>query len=204
MRIIGLTGGVGMGKSTVAAMIRRLGIPVSDADTVVHRLLTSRGAAYNRVAAAFPSVVHHGLINRRELGQMVFADAARLRQLEAILHPLVARERTRFLAGCRRRRARLVVLDIPLLFENRLQHECDAVMTVSAPAFLQRSRVLARPGMTRAKLSGILARQMPDFKKRRLADAVLRTGTSRAATFRQLQAILKRLDSSHARNRPRY
>jgi dephospho-CoA kinase len=204
MRIIGLTGGIGMGKSTVAAMIRRLGIPVSDADAMVHRLLSPGGKAFLLVRQTFPESFRNGIVDRAALGKAVFADPGRLRQLEAILHPMVRRERDRFLALCRRQRRRIAVLDIPLLFETSCQAECDAVMVVSAPEFIRRSRVLVRPGMTPEKLAAIMARQMPDTRKRRLADEILQTGCSRGATFRQLQAALKRLDSNHARNRPRY
>jgi dephospho-CoA kinase len=204
MRVIGLTGSIGMGKTTIALMLRRLGIPVDAADMAVHRLLSPRGAAFAEVAAAFPEALRDGRIDRLRLGALVFADEARLKHLETILHPLVARERARFLARCRRQRRPLAILDIPLLFETGRERDMDAVITVSAPAFLQRLRVLGRPGMNEEKFHAILSRQMPDAFKRRRSDAVIFTGRGKAATIRQLQAVLKRLNSSHARNRPRY
>lgn len=193
MKILGLTGSIGMGKTTAAAMVRRLGVPVHDADATVHRLLAKGGAAVAAIAAAFPGVVENGAVNRQELGRRVFGQPAELRRLEAILHPLVRRAESEFLRRHRRRRTRLVVLDIPLLFETGGQHRCDAVAVVTAPAFLQQQRVMRRPGMTRAKLAAILAQQMPDQEKRRRADFVLPTGTGKLPVLRRLRRIVTML-----------
>lgn len=190
MKILGLTGSIGMGKSTAAAMLRRLGVPVHDADAAVHRLLGTGGAAVAAIAAAFPGVVENNAVNRAELGRRVFGQPAELRRLEAILHPLVRRAETEFLKRQRRRHTRLVVLDIPLLFETNGQRRCDAVVVVTAPAFLQEQRVMRRPGMTRAKLAAIRAQQMPDFAKRRRADFVLPTGAGKLPVLRRLKRIV--------------
>lgn len=190
MRILGLTGSIGMGKSTAAAMLRRLGVPVHDADATVHRLLARGGKAVGAVAAAFPGVVRDGTVDRAALGARVFGQPAELRRLEAILHPLVRRAEADFLKIQRRRRAPLVVLDIPLLFETGGGARCDAVAVVSCPAFLQEQRVLRRPNMSRARLAAIRAQQMPDAEKRRRADWVVPTGAGRAAALRDLRRIV--------------
>jgi dephospho-CoA kinase len=190
MKILGLTGSIGMGKSTAAAMLRRLGVPVHDADATVHRLLGPGGAAVAAIERAFPGVAEGGAVNRQELGRRVFGQPAELRRLEAILHPLVRRAETGFLKRQRRRHAALVVLDIPLLFETGGQRRCDRVAVVSCPAFLQAQRVLRRPGMTAAKLAAIRAQQLPDHEKRRRADFVLPTGTGRAPVLRRLRRIV--------------
>jgi len=191
MIVLGLTGSLGMGKSTAAAMLRRLGIPVHDADAAVHRLMGAEGAAVAVVARAFPAALAGGRIDRRRLGREVFAEPAALRRLEAILHPLVRAEERRFLAACRRRRVAVAVLDIPLLFETRGETRCDGVIVVTAPAWLQRQRVMRRPGMTAGRFGAILAKQMPDAEKRRRATWVVPTGLSRAATFRRLKRVVK-------------
>lgn len=190
MKILGLTGSIGMGKSTAAAMLRRLGVPVHDADATVHGLLAQGGAAVAAIAAAFPGVVENGAINRQELGHRVFGQPAELRRLEAIVHPLVRRAETDFLKRQRRRRVRLVVLDIPLLFETGGQRRCDKVAVVSCPAFLQAQRVLRRPGMSVARLAAIRAQQMPDGEKRRRADFVLPTGAGKSPVLRGLKRIV--------------
>ena len=194
MIIVGLTGSVGMGKSTAAAMLRRLGIAVHDSDAAVHRLLAARGAAVAAVAAAFPGVENAaGGIDRALLGRRVFGEPAALRQLERILFPMVRRSQEWFLRQARARRARLVVLDIPLLFESDGAARCDKVMVVSAPAALQRARVMARPGMTEARFRAVLAQQMPDAEKRRRADYVVPTGLGRAVTLRRIRRIVATL-----------
>ena len=190
MIILGLTGSIAMGKSTAAAMFRRLGVPVHDADASVHRLLAKNGAAVPMIEAAFPGVVHDHAVDRRLLGARVFGDALALRRLEAILHPLVVRDRQTFLRQAARRHRRLVVLDIPLLFETGGEVACDAVVVVSAPRFLQRARLFRRPGMTPARVSAIESRQMPDTAKRRRADFVVPSGLGRAPTFRALRRIV--------------
>ncbi|MPZ11595.1 MAG: dephospho-CoA kinase [Kiloniellaceae bacterium] len=199
MRVIGLTGSIGMGKSTAAAMLRRLGLPVHDADAAVHRLLARGGAAVAAVEAAFPGVARNGAIDRGLLATRVLGDAAALKRLEAILHPLVRAEARDFLAKQARLRRRLAVLDIPLLYETGGERLCDAVIVVSAPAFLQQARVLRRPGMTEAKMQALLARQLPDAEKRRRADFVVQTGLNKAHTLRRLTAIVRLLQSGGGR-----
>lgn len=192
MVVLGLTGSIGMGKSTAAAMLRRMGIPVHDADAAVHRLLAKGGAAVPAIAAAFPGVVENGAVDRAALGAAVFKDPAALRRLEAIVHPLVRRAEREFLRRARRQGRRLVVLDIPLLFETGGERRCDAVAVVSAPAFLQAQRVLKRPGMTGERLSAVRASQMADADKRRRADAVIPTGLGRRPTLRALTRLVER------------
>jgi dephospho-CoA kinase len=192
--VLGLTGSIGMGKSTAAAMLRRLGVPLFDADLMVHRLLEPSGAAVPAVSAAFPDVeTEAGGIDRELLGQRVFTDLAALKRLEAILHPMVAAEERRFLARSRARRVPLAVLDIPLLFETSAERRCDYVLVVSAPALVQRQRVLRRPGMNEIRLDAILRKQMPDYRKRQHADFVVRTGASRGLTLRRLKSIVRLL-----------
>lgn len=191
MIVLGLTGSIGMGKSTVAAMFRRLRVPVFDADAVVHALQTPGGAALPAIAAAFPGTVADGVLDRAALGRMVFSDDAALKALEAVVHPLVAAARARFLR--RHRRAALVVLDVPLLFEGGGAGGCDLVAVVSAPTAVQRARVLARPGMTPAKFDAILARQLPDALKRERADVVIPTGGSLIATRRAVRKLVTTL-----------
>jgi dephospho-CoA kinase len=180
-----------MGKSTAAAMLRGLGVPVFDADLVVHRLLAPKGAAVSPVSAMFPGVeAEGGGIDRARLGQRVFADPTALRRLETILHPMVVVEERQFLARSRGRRERLVVLDIPLLFETGAERRCDYVVVVSAPALLQRQRVLRRPGMTEIRLRAILQKQISDHEKRRRADFVVATGAGRHLALRRLKSIV--------------
>jgi dephospho-CoA kinase len=194
MIILGLTGSVGMGKSTAAREFRRLRIPVHDADKAVHRLLGRGGRAVAAVAEAFPGVRKpDGAIDRIALGRLVFADPAALKRLEGILHPLVRAAERRFLARARRQRRKLVVLDIPLLFETGGQARCDKVLVVSAPRRIQLARVMARPGMTAERLAGVEARQMPDAEKRRRADIVIETGLGRRHSLARLRRELKRL-----------
>jgi dephospho-CoA kinase len=189
--VVGLTGSIGMGKSTAAAMLRQMRVPLFDADQVVHRLLASGGAAVARVEATFPGVrSENGGIDRQQLGRRVFGDPAALARLEAILHPMVAAAEKRFLAQARARRAPIAVLDIPLLFESRGAGRCDYVIVVSAPAILQRQRVMRRPGMTEARFAAILKQQMPDAEKRRRADFVVPTGLDRRLSRKRLQAII--------------
>ena len=190
MFVLGLTGSIGMGKSAAAAMLRRMGLPLHDADKAVHRLLAKGGAAVAAIEAAFPDVVIDGAADRQRLGAQVFEDRAALERLEAILHPAVRRAARAFLRQQARRGQDLVVLDIPLLFETGGEALCDAVIVVSAPRFVQQARVLSRPGMTPARLRAIQAKQMPDRDKRRRADFVVNTGLSKAETLRQLRAIV--------------
>jgi len=201
MLIIGLTGSIGMGKTTAATALRRLGLPVHDADAAVHRLMARGGAAVVAVAAAFPGVESAGRIDRGRLGARVLDDDRAMKRLEAILHPLVRAEARAFLAKQARQRRALVVLDIPLLYETGGDRLCDLVIVVSAPGFVQRARVLRRPGMTAAKFAAILARQLPDAEKRRRADFVVQTGLNKAHTLRQLAAIVRLLKRQRGRAR---
>lgn len=189
--VIGLTGSIGMGKTTVANMFRSLGIPVHDSDAAVHRLLGKNGRAVAAVAREFPDAVKEGIVDRRALGNKVFADRRALTRLESILHPLVREHQRRFLAGARRRRKPLVVLDIPLLFETGAERRCDLVVVVSAPRFVQSARVLRRAGMTAEKFRRILAHQVSDVRKRRLADFVVPTGLGKAASLRAVKDVVK-------------
>ncbi|HYZ33520.1 MAG TPA: dephospho-CoA kinase [Crenalkalicoccus sp.] len=196
MKVMGLTGGIGMGKSTAAATLRRLRVPVFDADAAVHRLQGKGGRAVARIAAAFPGTVRGGAVDREALRQAVLGQdvpPGALTRLERIVHPLVRDSERRFLAAARRRGERLVVLDIPLLFETHGEGRCDRVMVVTAPPAVQRSRVLRRPGMTEERLAAILARQMPDAEKRRRADHVVQTGISRHHAQRQIRRIVREL-----------
>lgn len=193
MRILGLTGSIGMGKSTAAAMLRALGLPVHDADAAVHRLLGPGGKAVAAVGAAFPGTLRQGAIDRKALGAKVFGKADQLKKLEAILHPLVRLEEQRFLQDSREKRHEVVVLDIPLLFETGGEKRCDGVVVVTAPQFLQTQRVMKRPGMTEARFRQILAAQMPDAEKRRRADWVVDTGLGRRPTLAALARIVRQL-----------
>jgi dephospho-CoA kinase len=203
VKIIGLTGSIGMGKSTAAAMFRRLGIPVHDSDAAVHRLLGIGGQAVKPIEAAFPGVVRNGAVDRAALGRRVFNDPAALRRLERIVHPLVRAAAARFVARVRARRHDLVVLDVPLLFETGGERRCDVTVVVSAPPFVQRARVLARPGMTEARLAQVLAQQMPDREKRARADFIVETGLGKRYSLCHIAEIVSIL-RSNARNRPRH
>jgi dephospho-CoA kinase len=191
MKVLGLTGSVGMGKSTAASMLRRMRLPVFDADRAVHRVLAPGGAAVAAVIEAFPGVGKNGGIDRAALGARVFGKSAELRRLEAILHPLVAKAERRFFGRARAARRRLVVMDVPLLYETGRDRYCDTVLVVWAPPFLQRARVLARPGMTDARLAFIRSQQVSDREKRRRADLVVPSGLGRAATWRRLSAAVR-------------
>ena len=195
MVILGLTGSIGMGKSTAAGMFRYLGVPVHDADATVHQLMEPGGAGFDPVTAAFPDVLKDGKIDRQVLGPKVFTDPVAMKRLEAILHPLVQAQENRFLKRHRLAGRSVVVLDIPLLFETAGEKRCDYVAVVSAPGFIQRQRVMARSGMTKAKFSAILAKQMPDWEKRRKADFVIPTGLGRAVTFDTIRTIIDQLEN---------
>ena len=190
MIALGLTGSIGMGKTTAAVSFRRIGVPVFDADVAVHRLLAGGGAAVEEVETAFPGVVRGDGVDREELGRRVFGDAGALEKLEGIVHPKVGAARARFIRLAGSRGERLVVLDIPLLFETGGEAECDFICVVSAPRFVQASRVLGRPGMTPEKLASVLARQMPDAEKRRRADFVVQTGNGKRHSLRRIGSIV--------------
>ncbi len=193
MITVGLTGSIGMGKSTVAKMFAELGAPVFDADAAVHQLYGPDGAAARAIADLFPGVVGEGGVDRAILRARVKDDPAGLRRLEELVHPLVADRRRRWLRAQKRRNTPVVVLDIPLLFETGGDRLVDAVVVVSAPEDVQRRRVLGRPGMTVEALNAILARQMPDSEKRARADAVIDTSGPFPATRRQVRRVLRRL-----------
>ena len=186
--VLGLTGSIGMGKSATAALFRRCGVPVHDADAAVHRLY--RGAAAPLIEAAFPGTTADGVVDRVKLGAHVIGHPERLKALEAIVHPLVRAQEEGFLDQAAAAGAGLAVLDIPLLLETGGDARCDAVLVVSAPAAVQRERVLARPGMTEDRLAAILAKQMPDADKRRRAHFLVDTGRGFAPAEAQVRSIL--------------
>jgi len=201
--ILGLTGSIGMGKSTVTQTFARLGATVWDADAEVHRLTGPGGIAVAAVIEAFPEARDEvngvSRVDRQVLGGLVFGNAEALKRLENILHPLLRQAERRSLAAAEGHRCRVAVLDIPLLFETGGEARCDATAVVSAPSFVQRTRVLARPGMTESKFDDILTRQMPDWEKRRLADFVIHTGLSRRESVRQSRRIYSLLVSRRGR-----
>ncbi|MGX5831584.1 dephospho-CoA kinase [Mesorhizobium sp. 43Arga] len=191
MIVLGLTGSIGMGKSTTAKMFAEAGVPVHDSDEAVHRLYA--GAAAPLVEAAFPGTTVGGVVDRVKLGAHVLGDAAALKRLEAIIHPLVRADADAFLARHRTAGESIALLDIPLLFETGGRGRVDKVVVVTAPAEVQRQRVLARPGMTEEKLAAILAKQVPDEEKRRLADFVIDTGQGLDAARAAAVAIIAEL-----------
>jgi dephospho-CoA kinase len=188
MITLGLTGSIGMGKSTVAGMFAAEGVPVFDADAVVHRLQGPEGSLVAEIETHFPGTTDESGVNRTSLGERVLGDNAALQWLESLIHPAVAAERERFLAL--HRQSPLVVLDIPLLFEKGGWDEVDRIAVVSAPADVQRARVLARPGMSEERFERILALQVPDAEKRERADFVIPTGGSFEATRAVVRAII--------------
>jgi len=193
MITVGLTGSIGMGKSTTAAMFAAEGVPVYDADAEVHALYAKGGAAVAPLEAAFPGVVVDGAVDRALLSQRVVGNPDELKRLEAIVHPLVGESRVGFFQKAVADGADIVILDIPLLFETGGEKRMDAVVVVSAPADIQRQRVLARPGMDEAKLDAILARQTADAEKRARAHFVIDTSRGLDAARQQVRDVLKRL-----------
>ena len=193
MIVVGLTGSIGMGKSTTAAMFRDAGIAVYDADAAVHRLYDRGGEAVAAVGAAFPGVVRDGAVDREGLRQAVLADPDALTRLNAIVHPMVGADRAEFFAQAQARGDELVVLDVPLLFETGGHAQVDAIVVASAPAEVQRERVLARPGMTPEHLEGLLSRQMADADKRARAHFVVDTSKGLESARRQVVEIIAAL-----------
>jgi dephospho-CoA kinase len=187
MKILGLTGSIAMGKSTTSVMLKRMSIPVYDADKCVHDLFKKGGGAVTKIKQLFPTAVISGVVNRELLGDLVFDKPGQLIALESIVHPLVQAKRREFLSLHRRRKTKRVVLDMPLLFETKSEAECDYILVTSAPWFLQRRRALLRPGMNLKKLQNILQRQMPDNKKRNRADVVIPTGLGKAFALKKLR-----------------
>jgi dephospho-CoA kinase len=190
MIVLGLTGSIGMGKSTTTAMFADLGALVWNADEAVHALYARGGAAVGSVGEAFPGVVIDGAVDRTRLAEALGRDDEAFRRLEAIVHPLVVKGRLEALAAAEARGIRLAVLDIPLLFETGGDAAVDAVVVVTAPASVQAARVLARPGMTRERFEAILARQLPDTEKRRRADFLIDTGTGLEAARARVEEIV--------------
>jgi dephospho-CoA kinase len=191
MIVIGLTGGIGMGKSTAANAFRRARIPVFDADAVVHRLQARGGRAVRAIEAAFPGTVRDGAVDRVALRQAVFGKPDALSRLESILHPMVQQEERAFVARARRQGKRAVVLDIPLLFETGGDARVDRVVVVSAPRSVQMHRVRSRRRMNAADIAAVIARQMPDAEKRRRADVIVRTGLSRRTSLQTLSRLIR-------------
>ncbi|TIU28851.1 MAG: dephospho-CoA kinase [Mesorhizobium sp.] len=198
MIVLGLTGSIGMGKSTTAKMFADAGVPVHDSDETVHRLYSGKAAPL--VEAAFPGTTKAGVVDRARLAEKVLGDPAALKKLEAIIHPLVRADADAFLGLHRAAGAPIAVLDIPLLFETGGRNRVDKVVVVTAPAEIQRARVLARPGMSAAKFASILAKQVPDTEKRRQADFIVDTGQGFDAARRAVEAIVSELTGDKARS----
>lgn len=197
MIIIGLTGSIGMGKSTVAGMFYERGVPIHDADRAVHNAMAPGGPAVQDIAEAFPDAVDilngKTVINRQKLGATVFGNTDKINRLEGILHPYARASADRFVKECREKGHQCALLDIPLLFETGAESRVDVTICVSAAADVQKARVLKRPGMTEDKLDHILARQMPDAEKRRRADFIIHTDTSLSETTAQVDDILEKI-----------
>ena len=193
MIVLGVTGSIAMGKSTVSTMLSHLNNPIHDADKTVHELMDTNGKAYYEIAKSFPAAVQVTGIDRAKIGREVFGNPKKLKELENILHPLVREARDKFIRQQNRYKSRLVILDVPLLYETGGDKDCDKVVVVSAPYFIQRQRALARQGMTQTKFNDILKRQLPDCEKRRRADAVIPTGLGKAHTYRVLKRLIRNL-----------
>lgn len=200
MIVIGLTGSIGMGKSTTARLFEEAGARVWDADRAVHRLYSPGGAAVAPIQDAFPDAIQDGAVDRNSLGRLIAADPSVLKTLESLVHPLVARDRLDTMAHAKADGVRFMVLDIPLLFETGGETAADVVVVVSAPPEVQRKRVLARPGMTEDKFEAIVARQLPDAEKRRRADYIVDTSQGEEAARRQVHEILADLAMPDAEN----
>ncbi len=188
---LGLTGSIGMGKSTASAHLRRLGVPVYDADRAVHQLFARGGAAVEPVRESFAEAVIDGAVDRARLGTLVFGNPGRLAHLESIVHPLVRRSEIRFRRRVGAQRKPLAAFDVPLLFETKGQGRYDLTVVLSAPDFVQTARVLGRANMTAERLATIRARQVSNIEKRRLADFVIPTGLDRRLTLRRLAGIVR-------------
>lgn len=193
MKVIGLTGGIGMGKSTAARAFTRARIPVFDADAAVHQVQAKGGRAVRLIERAFPGSTKDGAVDRTALRAAVLGKPEALKQLEHILHPMIEAEQRRFVQHARRRACVAAVLDVPLLFEVKWDRFCDMTVTVSAPKAIQIHRVRLRGRMSEADIRNVIARQMPDREKRRRADVVIRTGLSRFATQRAMRLLIQSL-----------
>ena len=193
MIILGLTGSIGMGKSTTSKMFRDAGCPVFDADAAVHALYAKGGKAVPIIRAVFPDAIKDGAIDRAKLGEHMRKDPLQLKVLESFIHPLVAEARTEFFDRAHKGKAKIVVMDVPLLFETRGDAYVDKVIVVTAPEEVQRDRVMARPGMTAELFETLLARQMPDVEKRKRADILIYTDKGLDNAREQVQKILTQL-----------
>lgn len=201
MIVLGLTGSIGMGKSTAARCFRRIGVPVYDADAEVHKLMAQGGGAVPEIEKIFPEVVRSGAVDRGLLGSKVFGDPEALARLESILHPMVRTVQRTWLRSMAVQGKSLVVLDIPLLFETGGERRCDFVVVVSAPRRVQERRVLSRPAMTAERFEAILAKQMPDREKRRRADFVINSTTGFRDCLKQVAEVATLCLSLEARRR---
>ena len=193
MIVLGVTGSIAMGKSTVSTMLSRMNNPMHDADKTVHNLMKVNGKAYYKIAERFPRAIEANSVDRTRLGQEVFGNPEKLKELENILHPLVREARDNFIRQQYRYRSRLAILDVPLLYETGGDKHCHKVLVVSAPYFIQRQRVLARQGMTQTKFHDILKRQLPDYEKRKRADFIVPTGLGKAYTYKALKRLMRSL-----------
>ena len=194
MIVIGLTGSIGMGKSTTAKLFEAQGVPVADSDAIVHALYAGKAAPL--IGAAFPGSVENEFVNRQKLSKLVIGKPDQMKKLEAIIHPLVRKAQDQFLNAAKIGGAKFAVLDIPLLFETKAENRVDKVVVVTAPADVQRERVLARPGMTIDKFGAILARQTPDAEKRKRADFIIDTSNGIEAARDSVRAILSELSKT--------
>lgn len=195
MIVLGLTGSIGMGKSGAAQMLRKLGVPTHDSDRAVHRALNPRGEAFEEVAVTFRDAwdPKKRIIDRKKLGEIVFNDAEKRKMLESILHPVAKKSQEHFIRAMRRQGKKIVALEIPLLFETGAENRLDFTVCVTAPAAIQRRRVLSRKNMTMEKFEKILESQMPDAQKRVRSDFVVQTGMGYAYTYKELQNILRKI-----------
>lgn len=193
---IGLTGSIGMGKSTVASMFESLGIPVYDADAEVHKLYAKGGAGVEHLRNTFPAAVVDDAVDRKLLGELVVGNEAEIKRLEQIIHPLLADGRAAFFKAAEAAGHDIVVFDIPLIFETRSEDRVHKIVVVSAPHHVQKARVLERPGMSDEKFEAILARQMPDAEKRERADYIIDTDIPMEETFAQVKAIVEELKNA--------
>ncbi|MBY0382699.1 MAG: dephospho-CoA kinase [Xanthobacteraceae bacterium] len=191
--ILGLTGSIGMGKSTTAKLFAEMGVPVYDADAMVHRLY--EGEAVTAIEQAFPDTASGGRVDRQKLSAYVINDAAAMKRLESIVHPMLRAHEAAFLSDATCDGAKVVVLDIPLLFETGREGRADAIVVVTTTPEIQRKRILSRPNMTPEKLKAVMARQLPDTEKRRRADFIVDTSNGLDDVRQQIRAILKKIDT---------
>jgi dephospho-CoA kinase len=200
--ILGLTGSIGMGKTTTSDNFRKIGIPIHDADQAVHEMMSEGGEALAFISETFPASVRNGSIDRKVIAKEVFSDKKVLNKIEKFLHPLVRLREKAFLGRCARQGKKIVVLDIPLLFETGGEKRCDGVITVSAPKYIQFQRVMCRPDMTPERFKTILSRQVSDTEKRKRSDFVILTGLGRHFSLIQTKMIVKITKKWKGRNWP--